>query len=240
MNIQSKGDLVINGLGSSNGGQFNLVKLNGRGTVNSHLECKKLECNGSGTMLGSVMADTVKANGNARFKENVESQNITVDGTAKFEQNLNTKHLKVSGKATVGGKVKCEEMNIHGYLTVNGDCETEIFKGGYRFTIGGLLNAEQIDMKIYGECKAKEIGGQTIIVKQHKGSFVGMLLKSFFKTQLETDIIEGDKIELENTTAKIVRGHHVKIGPNCQIDVVEYTEDFHQDRNTVVKDAKQV
>ncbi|MFL6561039.1 MAG: cytoplasmic protein, partial [Bacillus sp. (in: firmicutes)] len=82
-------------------------------------------------------------------------------------------------------------------------------------------------------------GGQTITVKA-KGSLVGNLLKTFFKPQLEVELIEGDKIELENTIAKIVRGKQVRIGPNCQIGLVEYTEDFLTDKKAVVTENRKV
>ncbi|MFJ5717394.1 polymer-forming cytoskeletal protein [Neobacillus sp. NPDC093127] len=238
MELKNRGDLIINGIGASNGGKFQLVTLNGRGTVNSNLECSDFECNGSGTVKGDVLANTAKVSGNASFKGTIDSEQVTVEGTAKIEKNLYSKHLQVSGKASVGGKVKCEEINLHGILAVGEDCEAEIFTGKCRFTIGGLLNADQVDIEIYGECKAKEIGGQSITVKQQKGSFIGTLFKPFLKTQLETDLVEGDIIELENTIAKVVRGNQVKIGANCHIGVVEYTEEFSQDKNAVVGESK--
>ncbi|MDN3019437.1 polymer-forming cytoskeletal protein [Paenibacillus sp. BSR1-1] len=238
MELKNRGDLAINGLGSSNGGQFNLVTLNGRGTINNDVECHEFECNGLGTVNGNVTADTARVNGNAKFKGTFESEKLTVEGTAKFEKNLNVKNLRVSGKASVGGSVKCEEIKLRGMLSVGEDCEAELFKGEYRFTIGGLLNADQVEIKIYGECKAKEIGGQTITVRQHKGSFISALLKPIFKAQLETELIEGDKIDLENTIAKVVRGNQVRIGPNCQIGVVEYTDEFSQDKNAIVNDIR--
>lgn len=240
MEKNRKGDLVIKGLGSSNGGHFSLVRLNGSGTVNSDLKCEELECNGSGTLKGNVAATKVNVNGNARFHGTIEGEKLKVDGTAKVAQDLLVKNVKVSGKVNVEGKVKAEQINIHGILTVGGDCEAESFKGKYRFSIGGLLNAEEIDVEVYGECRAKEIGGQAITVKQHKGSFIGAIFKPFFKNQLETDLIEGDKIVLENTVAKVVRGHQVKIGPNCKIDVVEYTDEFSQDKNSVVGNIQKV
>ena len=92
---------------------------------------------------------------------------------------------------------------------------------------------------MFGECFAKEIGGQTITVKA-KGSLVGNLLKPLFKPQLETELIEGDKIEIENTIAKIVRGNQVRIGPNCQIGVVEYTEEYSIDKKAVVAENRKV
>jgi cytoskeletal protein CcmA (bactofilin family) len=239
MNTNSRGDLVINGFGASNGGQFRVVKINGSGTVNSDLECNELECNGSGTINGNVIAKETKVSGHAKFKGNIESQKLTIDGTAKIDKDVSVEKLTVSGKATVGGRVKCEEIKIQGTFTVHEDCEAEIFKAESMFTIGGLLNADQIDIKMFGECKAKEIGGQNITVK-YKGSGIGNLLKSLFKPQLETDLIEGDIIEIENTIAKIVRGNQVRIGPNCQIGLVEYTGEVSMDKKAVVAESRKV
>ncbi|WP_256942227.1 cytoplasmic protein [Bacillus sp. OV166] len=239
MDTKSRGDLVINGFGASNGGQFRVVTLNGRGTVNNDLECVELDCNGSGIVNGNVISEKTKVNGHARFSGNIESQIISIDGSARIDKNLSAEKLKVSGKATVGGRVKCEEIKIQGAFTVSEDCEAEIFKAESQFTIGGLLNADQVDIKMFGECKAKEIGGQTITVKA-KGSLVGNLLKAFFKPQLETELIEGDKIELENTIAKVVRGNQVWIGPNCQIGLVEYTEELSMDKKAIVTENRKV
>jgi cytoskeletal protein CcmA (bactofilin family) len=239
MDTKSRGDLVINGFGASNGGQFHVVTIQGRGTVNNDLECVELDCNGSGTIIGNVSSKKTKVNGHARFRGNIDSQILTIDGSAKINNNLSAEKWKVSGKATVGGRVKCEEIKIQGTFTVAEDCEAEIFKAESQFSIGGLLNADQIDIKMFGACFAKEIGGQTITVKQ-KGSLVGNLLKSFFKPQLETELIEGDKIELQNTIAKIVRGNQVRIGPNCQIGLVEYTEEFSMDKNAIVSEHRKV
>ena len=240
METKKRGDLVINGFGASNGGQFHYVTLNGKGTVNSDIECIIFDCNGSGVIKGNVKSERAKVNGNARFNGNIESQILTIDGAAKIDQNLDVKDLKISGKASVGGRVKSEEIKLRGILTVGEDCEAEIFKAEYRFTIGGLLNADQINITIYGDCKAKEIGGQTIIVKQHKGSLLGTLFKPFLKTQLETELMEADKIDIENTSAKIVRGNNVKIGANCNIGLVEYTEELLIDAKAIVGESRKI
>ncbi|MCL6572866.1 MAG: cytoplasmic protein [Bacillus sp. (in: Bacteria)] len=239
MDTKKKGDLVINGSGASNGGQFHLVTINGSGTINNDVECIEFECNGSGTFNGNVLTERAKVSGHARFRGNFESKKLTIDGSTKIDNNLSVEKLKISGRASVGGSVKCDEIKLEGRFIVGEDCEAEIFKAESQFTIGGLLNADQIDIKIFGECFVKEIGGQTITVKQ-KGSLIGNLFKPLFKTQLETELIEGDIIELENTIAKVVRGNEVKIGPNCQIGVVEYTGEFLMDKNAVVAESRQV
>ncbi|MEH7012559.1 polymer-forming cytoskeletal protein [Neobacillus niacini] len=236
METKKRGDLLINGFGSSNGGSFNTLTINGKGTVNGDVNCMEFDCNGTGTINGNVVSNTAKFNGHGKIKGNLESQSLTIDGTAGITENLMVKKLKVSGKANVGGKIKSDEIKIKGRLTVGEDCEAETFKAESQFTIGGLLNADLVDITIFANCKAKEIGGQTILIKQ-KASLPG-LLKGFIPTQLETELIEGDKIEIENTKASMVRGNNITIGPNCIIGVVEYSGELSMDEKAVVKEVR--
>ncbi|MFJ7729460.1 polymer-forming cytoskeletal protein [Neobacillus sp. NPDC097160] len=238
MDTKKRGDLNLNGFGSANGGEFHHVTINGKGTVNSDIECVVFECHGSGMVNGNVMTNKAKVNGNGKIKGNLECKMLTVDGTAKIENNLYVDHFKVAGKATIGGRVKAEEIKIKGRLTVEGDCEAETFNAESIFRIGGLLNADHVDIKIFGECKAKEIGGQTILVT-HKAPLMG-LFKTFMQTQLETECIEGDKIELENTKAAVVRGNHITIGAKCEIGLVEYTGELTVDKKAIVKESRKV
>lgn len=186
MDTKKRGDLIINGFGSSNGGQFNQVTVNGKGTVNSDVDCANFECNGSGTVNGNVVAQTGKISGKGTVNGDIHSQSLSIDGTAKVQNNLFVKNLKVSGRASVGGKIKSDEIKIRGKITVGDDCEAETFKAESQFTIGGLLNAERIDITIFADCKAREIGGQTILIKQ-KSSLLGFL-KPFIQTKLETEL----------------------------------------------------
>ena len=49
--------------------------------------------------------------------------------------------------------------------------------------------------------------------------------------ELRATLIEGDEIHLEDTSADVVRGKRVEIGPGCHIETVEYSEqlDIHPD-----------
>lgn len=238
METKKRGDLLINGFGSSNGGSFNTVSINGKGSVTGDVECSELEFNGSGSIAGTVVVNHARINGHGKIKGNMESQVLTVDGTTGVTGNLIVKKLKVSGKANIGGKIKGDEIKIKGRLTVGEDCEAETFKAESQFSIGGLLNADLVDITIFADCTVKEIGGQTILIKQ-KNSLLGFF-KPFVRTQLKTECIEGDRIEIENTKAGIVRGNHVVIGANCEIEVVEYSGEFTMDKNSIVKDIRKI
>ncbi|MNG32826.1 hypothetical protein D3C84_1189280 [compost metagenome] len=57
---------------------------------------------------------------------------------------------------------------------------------------------------------------------------------------LTSQTIEGDHIYLEYTTAEVVRGAHIKIGPGCEIGRIEYTEKLEQDKRSKVKHCEKL
>ena len=76
---------------------------------------------------------------------------------------------------------------------------------------------------MYGPCKAREIGGERIAVRA--GRKLGWFWM-WHEKRLTADLIEGDDIVLEYTTAKVVRGRNVSLGEGCDVEVVEYTGTF--------------
>ncbi len=115
--------------------------------------------------------------------------------------------------------MKANQLDMRGYLTAAGNVELERmnFKGGFNIT--GLLNVGDLQMNLQdAPSKVGDIGGEKIIIKSR-----GFLKRSY---TLEAQVIEGDNIYLEHTTANIVRGNDIEIGPNCHIDKVEYRTSF--------------
>jgi cytoskeletal protein CcmA (bactofilin family) len=234
MSTEKQGDIIINGMGTSNGGRYEQVLISGKGTVNGELDCNFFKCNGTGVVNGDLTCNKAKVSGNAKINGNVTSGDLLIEGRATITGEANINKVVIRGKGSVGGHLKGEELRIQGSAFIGGDCEVETFKAEGWFVVDGLLTAESIDIQTFGECKAGEIGGQTIRVRQ-KPNFLRDLLKVVFPVRLETDLIEGDQIELENTKAKIVRGSHIIIGENCEIDLVEYKQSFRVEKNGQVK-----
>jgi len=141
----------------------------------------------------------------------------------------------------VGGGLAANELVARGFFKTGGDCEAESFSAEGGFTIAGLLNAGIVDIKVYGPCSAREIGGEKITVRQPQGfqSFT-QIFTFWAEKRLSADSIEGDDIYLEATTARIVRGKNVTIGQDCKIDVVEYTDTYTPAAGIFVKDARKV
>jgi cytoskeletal protein CcmA (bactofilin family) len=240
MNVnQQLGNLMINGLGSSSGGNFDSVIINGKGTINGDIQCNSFSCNGSGSVHGDVKGEHVKISGTAKITGKVQSSSVSVDGKGSFKSDVYFNKMNISGMGSIDGNVKGEDLKIQGRISVDGNCEVESFKSEGQFSIDGLLSAETIDIHTYGECKAREIGGQTIRVKQ-KTNFLLDLIKTVKSVKLSVDTIEGDEISLENTKAKVVRGNQVVIGENCEIELVEYKDDFKVIGNGRVHKSVQV
>lgn len=246
--MESRQNLKISGSGSSGGGIYDEVKISGSGTINGDLECNTLKCSGSVDIEGNVTAKNMKFSGSAKIKGNIKAETMDASGSVKVNGNMDTDEIKVSGGSQIYGDVKTkkikisgsssidgnlhgEEIDISGSINIKKDCESEIFKTSGGMNIEGLLNAGEINIALYGRCKAKEIGGENINVRlsAFDESIVAKFLKTMFsyRRDLITEAIEGDNIFLEGTTAKIVRGNNVTIGKGCYIEKVEYSGEIN-------------
>jgi cytoskeletal protein CcmA (bactofilin family) len=233
-------DLVINGSGSVGGGTFNKVLINGSGTIVHDLECVDLECNGAGKITGNVHAKNTIIKGSSTITGNLLSERVQIHGHASVKGYIHFQQLEVKGASTVGKSVKGEQLTLEGSIKIGEDCECEHVQAEGSFKIQGLLNADTINVSLHGKSYAKEIGGETITVKKRNSrSLFDKFIKTFSKT-LKSDVIEGDHIHLEYTKAKVVRGNIVTLGPGCEIDLVEYKQEFTADKHAIIKEKKKI
>ncbi len=232
-------DLILNGSGTVTGGSFQRVSINGSGTITSDVECQVFECNGSGRVKGDVMAQSCSIAGGAKIEGDIHAKEVKVHGSSTIEGKLLFLNLEVRGSTKVKKGLKGESVSVEGSIKVNGDFEAETADFDGSFEINGLLNADRIDIGMHGRCYAQEIGGETIKVKKKSGMLLDKLIKAFNR-ELHCELIEGDTIQLEYTTAKIVRGTNVYIGPGCEIDLIEYKNDLKIDNSAKVKESKKV
>lgn len=217
----TRSNVRINGDGSVAGGVVGAVTINGAGTVGGDIDATTFRVNGAGTANGNVKAEHVKVNGTATFQGEVHAQEFVVNGDASVQRGLGAGRLTVKGNLRVGGGVAANDVDLGGMLKIGGDCEAESFTGEGLFEIAGLLNAGRIDVRVYGRCSAREIGGESITVREGR-RWLGL----FGDRKLVTDVIEGDDISLEYVEAKVVRGRNVTVGAGCSIGLVEYSENY--------------
>lgn len=216
-------DMKISGSGSVNGGNYDKVKISGSVKIDGDINCNYYKCSGSSTASGNVKSRIIGISGSTKICGNLDSEEMSVSGTSHILGHVIAKKVNVSGSTHIENNLNTEYVKISGSISIDGDCEAENFRVSGNFNIGGLLNAGDIDIEMYGKCRVKEIGGENIQVKSGSSNFFIKMINLFSNySKLVTDIIEGDNIYLENTDAKTVRGNNIVLGPNCNIEIVEY------------------
>lgn len=220
MGDENRNDMRIAGAGTMSGGVYGNVTITGAGTVRGDVDALGFKVSGAADVIGNLKATGVTVAGTATFDGNVDGGTVVVKGTADVRGYVKGDSLKVLGTASIDGPVTVQRVEIRGTMKIGGDVEAEVFDARGVFSVGGLLNAGTITIQLYGGADARDIGGETIDVREGRP---WAFLPFFGERNLTADTIEGDTVYLENTRAKVVRGANVTIGAACQIDLVEYT-----------------
>jgi len=239
---QNLQDASISGAGKIGGGKYRDVKISGAGSVGGDIECVSFDTSGASTINGNIKATNLKISGATDIKGNVEAEDIKVSGGLDMKGDVVTTTIKISGASKIRGSLHAQEVDISGTVEIKEDCEAEKFKARGGFEIGGLLNAGDIEVSIYGRCRVREIGGEKIDIRRGSGNIFAKMIKYIFTQgeRLTTSVIEGDDIYLEATTAKIVRGNNVTIGPDCNIELVEYRSKISVSPDSQVNDQRNI
>ncbi|GMK40038.1 hypothetical protein PCCS19_30930 [Paenibacillus sp. CCS19] len=220
-----RGDLTINGTGRAAGGWYRYVNVDGIATVD-----------------GSVKCETIRVNGITKMKGGIEADRLDVNGIMNGHGDIAANTIAIDGKVRMSGSVAGDEIRVNGWLKLTGDCEAEkvIVHGG--FDLNGLLNAGHIEIGLQARCRVNEIGGTSIKVKRTNKRWIGPLryLIPMIVPQLEAKLIEGDDVTLESTSAGVVRGRSVVIGPGCTISRVEYKTELKVDASSTVRERVQI
>lgn len=232
-----RGDMECSCLHAS-GSSHIFGQLNCHGAVHgsgaTHLQgdvqASELHLSGSGHVSGHVHCqDLVVLSGSSQIEQSMECTRFSASGSSHIQGDLRGQTMRASGSCRVDGAVHMDKVELSGAATIQGGVECEEFKGSGSLDIGGLLNAGsvEIDLTDGGKCALHEIGGDRVhIAPKATLKWPGLFKRS---GRLSASVIEATDIYLENTTAQTVRGARVKIGPNCRIDRVEYSETFALD-----------
>lgn len=236
----TRGDMKISGAGTISTGSFRNVGVDGSATLMGDIDCLKFKINGAADGSGTLKAESIVVNGSFGYQGSAKADDVRIAGTARFGA-LDAGTLSVAG-TLAAEQLTAGELKVSGYLSLDGDCEAEHFKTIGGFQVGGLLNAGVVDVELSGPCSAREIGGETIVVRPGKGAVRRLVAKLVPSTadRLTAEAIEGDDVRLESTTAGAVRGRTVVIGPGCVVDLVEYADEYSAAPDAKVKKVVKV
>lgn len=242
-------DMKISGSSSMPGGEYRRVSISGAGKVQGSLKCEELHCSGAAKVQGDVdcagelhTSGAAKVFGSARCgslsssgafsAQSVQVEALaSVSGSLRTEQALTADELRASGSLEAGS-VHCRALRSSGSCRVSGDVEAETAVLFGAVEIGGLLNAETVEISANHAVHIHAIGGGTIrVLQKDTTTFLGIFRTSLGCARIGS--IEGDNIELENVEAEIVRGKYVRIGHGCRIGTVEYGENLEAEPGTV-------
>ncbi|CAG9619974.1 hypothetical protein [Sutcliffiella rhizosphaerae] len=211
-------DIKIMGEGTYPGGTYKKVRINGQGKINGNLECNK-----------------IKIFGDSRFNGDVKVQEFSLFGAGHVKESLDGSTFEIFGSLDVGKKVTGDVCSVRGSLSSVDAIEMDklTVNGGLRSE--GLLNVGELTMKLgHFTSRVKEIGGEKITIKGKRVNLFGK------QQELVADSIEGDRIYLEFTTAKVVRGNKITLGRGCNIDHLEYRQQFKAHKTSSVGNVSRI
>ncbi|MBR3929229.1 MAG: hypothetical protein IKJ65_09530 [Clostridia bacterium] len=233
-------DVSISGSGKVTGGEYGNVRVSGSGRITGNIIAKSIHVSGSAHAAG-VEAEEIRASGSFRAEGEVKAKSIHVSGSGRIDGAIEAGDIHVSGAFHAGSVISAGEIHASGSIHAESGVEADkvILSGGAN--IKGLLNAEEIDIRLGGSCIIGEIGGEHIRVQKgnHRINFTFSVFnfgKRYSNWTLQTNSIEGTEVLLENTICPIVRAKNAVIGEGCEIQRIEYEETLQIHPSAIVKE----
>jgi cytoskeletal protein CcmA (bactofilin family) len=234
MNAEARGDLKYSGVLTIPGGKYDSVDLSGVVKVDGDLDCLRINTGGVFREAGNLVVETGWLNGSAQISGDLKSGTMDASGDTRVEGSLSVEKLHTEGRLVVKGNVRADDIDARGHVRIGGDCNAETLDIRGAITIDKTLNAGSVDLQVYWGSAAKEICGERIRVRKGRDNHIMDTFATLFnplnflKAHLKVETVEGDDIDLEHTTAKVVRGNKVTIGDGCDVELVEYKDEFNK------------
>ena len=200
-------------------------------------ELRDLRIEGMGSCYGGVY-NNVKLEGMATIKDNLKCNSFSSEGMCRCDGQIETGDMNIEGTFKGTGSIKAKKFNGEGYIKVK-NCPInadEINLEGYMTC--GELSADIIN--IDGVCHAEKMFGDSITINPSINIRSGFNL--FFKTSniSKAELIECTELNADALSADIIRASRVKLGKDCEVNIVEYSEyaDIHP--NAKVKNLTKI
>lgn len=248
-------DTKISGSSTMPGGEYEQVSISGAGKIMGNLRCASLHCSGAAKIQGDVdCTGEIRSSGAGKVEGSAQCESLSSSGAFSVGAGLTVRtlasgsgSLQITGQLTAdeirstgsldAGCVHCRAFSSSGFCKVSGDLEAESAVLTGATEIGGLLNAETVEISANRAVHIRAIGGSSIrILRKDASAFFGLFRAGSGCARVGS--IEGDEIELEDVEAEIVRGRNVHIGEGCRIGCVEYSGTLTAAPGTVGKSVR--
>lgn len=228
-------DMNISGSGQIVPGEYDTIRVSGSAHLGDAVRCKSLYVSGSANGSSVVCEKDFHISGSCAFSGTVSAGNVAISGGTSFGGDVEvTEKIAISGGMRCDGDMRCKLLQISGNGKVSGDVEAELAKIRGALDCDGLLNAEEVDIEYEKSMEVGSIGGSKISIYKRHGEerkkrvrlplFSSLIKRVTVGTVCVNNSIEGDEIALEGVVCPRVSGRVVAIGGDCEIELVQYSE----------------
>ena len=194
------------------------IKIVGAGSVSGQpIRTRDFKAAGSARVQGDLETDKAKVAGACTFEGNVRANEFRTSGSAEIAGGLDAHEIEASGTLHVAKDVNAQEIVTSGSFKVGGQVKAHEFTSSGSVRIEIELAAHEVNMELGGSSYVKSIRASEIRIRGTGGFFRA-------RGELTSETIEGEDVYLEGTTADLVKGADVRIGPHCRIKVIEARE----------------
>lgn len=234
------GTIDISGRGKVGGMNADSLNISGSGKVEGDVNVREVNISGSASIEGDVRSEIFISSGSCKVEGDISSTKIAVHGSMKCEGDMQGKEIRVHGSARVEGDLHAKIVENSGRLVSEGDIkarksinsmgtlvagsiETGSFSGKGTVKVDGLIKAVTfvMDMEDGGTSDVGSIEADKVeIISKTSG---GLLSRLTGKKggMMKAKAIKGREISIQNTSADLVEGDVVNIGPGCRIKVLK-------------------
>jgi len=230
-------EITVAGSGQFEGDiEVRKITITGSCNIEGKLEADRVISRGGLTVDRDMKAPTVKSYGSLAVDGSIIAEDLYFAGSSEVEENVEAENFTSRGSFRVGGLLTADEIDIwlgsENSAAEVGGSKVKIRKRGPSLEFdsekikGGVENLET------GLDRIGEKLGFSLDLDEDKitrgitkfGEKVNYYVKEIGSGKFESSTIEGDDVSLEGVKAETVRGAVVKIGEDCVIDKVEYSD----------------
>jgi len=225
-------DMSISGAGRIAPGEYENIHISGSGKLSGLVRCASLHASGAAHGEELDCKNELAASGSCSFDRDIRCGSLRASGSFRCGGNATVREkLRCSGSARISGNIRCGELKVSGSLSAENDIEAEAVNVSGSLNCKGLLNAEEIYICTWEGMEIGSVGGSNVVMCLDKNKktakrlpLLASLIPSFSGCIRILGAIEADTVALENVKAPRVSGRVVAIGEDCEIELVQYSE----------------
>lgn len=190
----------------------------------------------------------LKVRGSLFLQDDICAASVDVFGHLSTQGAVSTAALKVSGNCMIRGSCKAHQVNnlgslriqniqadnlsSSGYLSVAQDAVVGTFYADGAVKIKHLTISSSLEIRLSSRSSVEVISADGNIIVKPNSRLMNALMPPF--RRLTCQKIEGISITLQQTTAELVCGEDIVIGPRCTIREIHYSKSLTIDPKSQV------